>query len=110
MRAGGHWADTQWFSHNVISSYKQVNHVVKSDMEEHYGRRRWPLVVLTSSPFHGHMIPPLQLATTLHAKGFPIAIAHSNLNPPNPSNYPSDFTFHPLFEKKLVLTYKWILT
>ncbi|KAI7727017.1 hypothetical protein M8C21_032360, partial [Ambrosia artemisiifolia] len=66
-------------------------------MEDHGGGlRRRPLVVLTSSPFHGHMTPTLQLATTLHAKGFPIAIAHSSLNPPNPSNHPSDFTFCPL--------------
>ncbi|KAI3760519.1 hypothetical protein L1987_50914 [Smallanthus sonchifolius] len=42
------------------------------------------------------MTPTLQLATILHAKGFSIAIAHSNLNPPNPSNHPSDFTFLPL--------------
>ncbi|KAL8225248.1 hypothetical protein R6Q57_017805 [Mikania cordata] len=65
------------------------------EMEEHGGRRR-PLVVLTSSPFHGHMSPTLQLATALHAKGFTIAIAHSKINPPNPSNHPSDFTFLPL--------------
>ncbi|KAD6119788.1 hypothetical protein E3N88_11059 [Mikania micrantha] len=65
------------------------------EMEEHGGRRR-PLVVLTSSPFHGHMSPTLQLATALHAKEFTIAIAHSKLNPPNPSNYPSAFTFLPL--------------
>ncbi|KAI3760521.1 hypothetical protein L1987_50916 [Smallanthus sonchifolius] len=64
-------------------------------MEDH-GRTRWPMVVLTTSPFHGHMTPTLQLATTLHAKGFSIAIAHSKLNPPNPSNHPSDFTFLPL--------------
>ncbi|KAM0044922.1 hypothetical protein Hdeb2414_s0010g00358801 [Helianthus debilis subsp. tardiflorus] len=70
-------------------------------MEEHDGRRPWPLVVLTSSPFHGHMTPTLQLATTLHAKGFPIAIAHSNLNPPDPSNHPSDFTFLPLSDNNL---------
>ncbi|KAF5797218.1 putative UDP-glucuronosyl/UDP-glucosyltransferase [Helianthus annuus] len=70
--------------------------MLKREMEEHDGRRPQPLVVLTSSPFHGHMTPTLQLATTLHANGFPIAIAHSNLNPPNPSNHPSDFTFLPL--------------
>ncbi|CAH1446772.1 unnamed protein product [Lactuca virosa] len=63
-------------------------------MEEH-GGRRWPLVVLASSPFHGHMTPTLQLAKALHAHGFSIAIAHSNLNPPNPSNHPS-FIFLPL--------------
>ncbi|KAK9065835.1 hypothetical protein SSX86_015236 [Deinandra increscens subsp. villosa] len=61
------------------------------------GRKQRPLVVLTSSPFHGHITPILQLATTLHTKGFPIAIAHSKqLNPPNPSNHPPDFTFLPL--------------
>ncbi|KAI3806441.1 hypothetical protein L1987_22346 [Smallanthus sonchifolius] len=59
-------------------------------MEDH-GRTWQPLMVLTSSPFHGHMTPTLQLATTtLHAKGFSIAIAHSKLNPPNPCNLPSD--------------------
>ncbi|KAD6119780.1 hypothetical protein E3N88_11051 [Mikania micrantha] len=64
-------------------------------MEED-GRKQRPLVVLISSPFHGHMTPTLQLATALHAKGLPIAIAHTSLNPPNPSNHPSDFTFLPL--------------
>lgn len=59
------------------------------------GGRRWPLVVLTSSPFHGHMTPTLQLAKALHAKGFSIAIAHSKVNPPDPSNHPS-FMFLPL--------------
>ncbi|CAI9301234.1 unnamed protein product [Lactuca saligna] len=64
-------------------------------MEEH-GGRRWPvLVVLAASPFHGHMTPTLQLAKALHANGFSIAIAHSKLNPPNPSNHPS-FIFLPL--------------
>ncbi|KAL4558189.1 hypothetical protein LXL04_036387 [Taraxacum kok-saghyz] len=63
-------------------------------MEEH-GGRRWPLVVLAASPFHGHMTPTLQLAKALHGKGFSIAIAHSKLNPPNPSNDPS-FIFLPL--------------
>ncbi|XP_024981568.1 UDP-glycosyltransferase 76H1-like [Cynara cardunculus var. scolymus] len=63
-------------------------------MEED-GGRRWPLVVLTSSPFHGHMTPTLQLATALHALGFTIAIAHAQLNPPDPSNHP-DFIFLPL--------------
>ncbi|KAI3678244.1 hypothetical protein L6452_37529 [Arctium lappa] len=62
---------------------------------EKEGGRRWPLVVLTTSPFHGHMTPTLQLATALHAKGFSIAIAHSKLNPPDPSNHP-DFIFLPL--------------
>lgn len=63
-------------------------------MEE--DRRRWPLVVLTASPFHGHMSPTLQLATILHSKGFSIAIAHSKLNAPDPSNHPADFKFLPL--------------
>lgn len=63
-------------------------------MAEH-GGRRWPLVVLTASPFHGHMSPTLQLATALQAKGFSIAIAHSKLNPPDPTNHP-DFIFLPL--------------
>lgn len=64
-------------------------------MEEHSGRKR-SLVVLTASPFHGHMTPLLQLATALHTKGFSIAIAHSQVHPPNPSNHPPDFTFLPL--------------
>lgn len=64
-------------------------------MEEHGGRRR-PLVVVAACPLQGHMTPILQLATTLHVKGFSIAIAHSILNPPNPSNHPLDFTFLPL--------------
>ncbi|KAI3678243.1 hypothetical protein L6452_37528 [Arctium lappa] len=63
-------------------------------MEED-GGRRWPMVVLTASPFHGHMAPTLQLATALQAKGFSIAIAHSKLNPPHPSNHPG-FIFLPL--------------
>ncbi|KAI7733333.1 hypothetical protein M8C21_017000 [Ambrosia artemisiifolia] len=63
------------------------------DMAEH-GRRRWRLV-LTASPLQGHMTPMLHLATFLHSKGFSIAIAHSELNRPDPSNHPG-FTFIPL--------------
>nr|GEY20603.1 UDP-glycosyltransferase 76H1-like [Tanacetum cinerariifolium] len=71
-------------------------------MEEDGGRRR-PLVVLTASPFHGHMNPTLQLATLLHSKGFSIAIAHSKLNAPDPSNHPSDFTFLPLSDNLSII-------
>ncbi|KAL7606813.1 hypothetical protein Lser_V15G15117 [Lactuca serriola] len=71
-------------------------------MEEH-GGRRWPvLVVLAASPFQGHMTPTLQLAKALHANGFSIAIAHSKLNPPNPSNHPS-FIFLPLSDNLSVI-------
>lgn len=51
--------------------------------------------MIAASPLQGHLTPTLQLATTLHAKGFSIAIAHSKLNPPDPSNHPS-FTFLPI--------------
>ncbi|KAF5782190.1 putative UDP-glucuronosyl/UDP-glucosyltransferase [Helianthus annuus] len=54
----------------------------------------WRLV-LTASPLQGHMSPMLHLATFLHSKGFSITIAHSELNRPDPSNYPA-FTFIPL--------------
>ncbi|GJZ10127.1 hypothetical protein Tco_0544886 [Tanacetum coccineum] len=59
------------------------------------GMSRWPLVVIAVSPLQCHLTPTLQLATTLHAKGFSIAIAHSKLTPLDPSNHPS-FTFLPI--------------
>ncbi|KAK9069122.1 hypothetical protein SSX86_013238 [Deinandra increscens subsp. villosa] len=63
--------------------------------EEHGGRRR-PRLVLIASPLQGHMTPMIHLATFLHSKAFfSITIAHSELNPPDPSNHP-DFTFLPL--------------
>lgn len=52
-------------------------------------------VVLVPSPFQGHITPMLQLASTLHAKGFSIVINHSELNPPDSSKHP-EFTFLPL--------------
>ncbi|CAH1429684.1 unnamed protein product [Lactuca virosa] len=55
-------------------------------------RRR---LVLIASPLQGHMTPMLQLGSYLHSKGFSITFAHSELNPPDPSNHP-DFTFLPL--------------
>ncbi|XP_071737628.1 UDP-glycosyltransferase 76H1-like [Rutidosis leptorrhynchoides] len=67
-------------------------------MAKHHGTKPWPLVVLTACPLHGHMTGTLQLATTLHAKGFHIAFAHSTLNPPDPTNLPPDFIFLPLFD------------
>ncbi|CAI9287990.1 unnamed protein product [Lactuca saligna] len=62
-------------------------------MAEH-GRRRWQLVLI-SSPLHGHMTPMLQLGSYLQSKGFSIIFAHSELNPPDPSNHP-DFILLPL--------------
>nr|XP_043637037.1 UDP-glycosyltransferase 76H1-like [Erigeron canadensis] len=79
-------------------------------MEEHDRKRLPILVVLTATPFHGHMTPTLQLATALHAKGFSIAVAHSKLNPPNPSNHPPDFTFLPLFDTLLAIDHSGSFT
>ncbi|KAI3489997.1 hypothetical protein L1887_45912 [Cichorium endivia] len=62
-------------------------------MAEHRGRRS--KLVLIPSPLQGHMTPMLQLASYLHSKGFPITIAHSEFNPPDPSKHP-DFIFLPL--------------
>lgn len=62
-------------------------------MAEHV-RKRWQLVLVVS-PLQGHMTPILQLGTYLHSKGFSITIAHSKINPPNPSNH-SDFIFFPM--------------
>ncbi|PWA83416.1 UDP-glycosyltransferase 76H1 [Artemisia annua] len=62
-------------------------------MAEHV-RKRWQLVLIVS-PLQGHMTPILQLGTYLHSKGFSITIAHSKINPPNPSNH-SDFMFFPM--------------
>ncbi|KAI3489998.1 hypothetical protein L1887_45913 [Cichorium endivia] len=62
-------------------------------MAEHSGRRSQ--LVLIASPLQGHMTPMLQLASYLHSKGFPITIAHSEFNPPDPSKHP-DFIFLPL--------------
>ncbi|PON70833.1 UDP-glucuronosyl/UDP-glucosyltransferase, partial [Parasponia andersonii] len=36
--------------------------------------------------------PMLQLGSILHSKGFEITVAHTKLNPPNPTHYP-DFNF-----------------
>ncbi|XP_023758793.1 UDP-glycosyltransferase 76H1 [Lactuca sativa] len=58
-------------------------------------RRR---LVLIASPLQGHMTPMLQLGSYLHSKGFSITFAHSELNPPDPSNHP-DFIFLPLPDK-----------
>ncbi|KAE8733016.1 hypothetical protein F3Y22_tig00001644pilonHSYRG00320 [Hibiscus syriacus] len=49
-------------------------------------------LVLVMVPFQGHITPMLQLATTLHSKGFSITIVHPELNSPNPSQHP-EFTF-----------------
>ncbi|KAE8711435.1 hypothetical protein F3Y22_tig00110293pilonHSYRG00033 [Hibiscus syriacus] len=49
-------------------------------------------LVLVMVPFQGHITPMLQLATILHSKGFSITIVHTELNSPNPSDYP-EFTF-----------------
>lgn len=46
-------------------------------------------------PFQGHINPMLQLATTLHSKGFSITIVHPQYNSPNPAKHP-DFTFVPI--------------
>ncbi|GKC39355.1 hypothetical protein Tco_1051739, partial [Tanacetum coccineum] len=62
-------------------------------MAEH-NRKRWQLVLIVS-PLQGHTTPILQLGTYLHSKGFSITIAHSKINPPNPSNH-SDFIFFPM--------------
>ncbi|XP_076957717.1 UDP-glycosyltransferase 76H1-like [Bidens hawaiensis] len=67
-----------------------------------HGEKRWRLV-LTASPLQGHMTPMLHLATFLHSKGFSITIAHSNLNPPDPSSHPG-FTFVPLNDMSTVNT------
>ncbi|KAJ9565270.1 hypothetical protein OSB04_001236 [Centaurea solstitialis] len=67
------------------------------------GRRRWrktttvaaaggPNFISISWP-HDSNSPA---SHSLHAKGFSIAIAHSTLNPPNPSNHPNNFIFLPL--------------
>ncbi|XVE69318.1 hypothetical protein DITRI_Ditri09bG0142700 [Diplodiscus trichospermus] len=45
-------------------------------------------VILFPMPFQGHINPMLQLANTLHAKGFSITIIHTQFNAPNPSNFP----------------------
>lgn len=49
-------------------------------------------VVLVPFPLQGHITPMLQLGSMLHSKGFSITIAHTDHNPPNPSNHPN-FTF-----------------
>ncbi|KAM7265124.1 hypothetical protein ACFE04_002807 [Oxalis oulophora] len=46
-------------------------------------------LVFIPFPFPGHTNPMLQLATSLHSKGFSnITIVHSELNFPDPSNHP----------------------
>ncbi|KAI3461549.1 hypothetical protein Pfo_018212 [Paulownia fortunei] len=54
-----------------------------------------PRVVLVPLPLQGHVTPMLQLGTILHSRGFSIIIAHTEFNPPNPTNHP-EFTFFPL--------------
>ncbi|XP_057474113.1 UDP-glucose iridoid glucosyltransferase-like [Actinidia eriantha] len=52
-------------------------------------------LVLVPCPLQGHLSPMLDLATTLHSKGFFITVAHTQFNSPNPSNHP-DFVFLPI--------------
>ncbi|KAJ0047245.1 hypothetical protein Pint_06403 [Pistacia integerrima] len=52
--------------------------------------------MLFQLPLQGHLSPMLQLANILYNKGLSITIIHTNLNSPNPSNYPHfDFVSFP---------------
>ncbi|KAJ0101012.1 hypothetical protein Patl1_06501 [Pistacia atlantica] len=53
-------------------------------VQQRKGRR----VMLFPLPLQGHLSPMLQLANILYNKGLSITIIHTNLNSPNPSNYP----------------------
>ncbi|KAL3650206.1 hypothetical protein CASFOL_006609 [Castilleja foliolosa] len=57
------------------------------------GRR----LILFPLTLQGHISPMLQLADILHSKGFSITVIHTNLNSPNPANYPH-FTFIPIHD------------
>ncbi|KAK6122086.1 hypothetical protein DH2020_044171 [Rehmannia glutinosa] len=61
----------------------------EAQLQERIGRR----LIFFPLPLQGHITPMLQLANILHSKGFSITIVHTNLNSPNPANYPH-FTFY----------------
>ncbi|XP_058110918.1 UDP-glycosyltransferase 76B1-like [Magnolia sinica] len=54
-----------------------------------------PHLVILPAPFQGHINPMLQLASLLHSKGFSITVIHSQINSPNPANFPN-FHFEPM--------------
>ncbi|KAI4382406.1 hypothetical protein MLD38_008376 [Melastoma candidum] len=49
-------------------------------------------LVLVPGPFQGHLTPMLQLGATLHSRGFPVTVFHTQFNSPDHSAHP-DFDF-----------------
>ncbi|XP_062190521.1 DIMBOA UDP-glucosyltransferase BX8-like [Phragmites australis] len=64
------------------------------EQHRHGHRRR---VVLFPLPFQGHLIPMLQLAALLRARGLEVTVLHANLNFPDPARHP-DLAFVPIHE------------
>lgn len=56
------------------------------------GRR----VVLFPLPYQGHLNPMLRLAAALHRRGLAIIVLHTDLQPLDPANHPTEYRFESL--------------